>query len=111
MIERVSANRAGFKSAISRPGFNVVLAERSESSRDKDSRNGSGKSSLLEIIHFCLGATADADHPLMDAALAEWSFELSFTARGRSVTVLRSAEQASRVFAGVGRGSSSSSAR
>ena len=98
MIERVSANRPGFKTASFRPGFNVVLAERSEESRDKDSRNGSGKTSLLEIIHFCLGSTAGAGHPLMDAALAEWSFRLDFTARGRSLTASRSTEQASRIY-------------
>ena len=60
VIERVTANRPSFKPVAFSPGFNVILAERSEQSRAKDSRNGSGKTSLLEVIHFCLGATADS---------------------------------------------------
>lgn len=98
MIQRVTANRPSFKSVDFRPDFNVVLAERSEESRDKDSRNGSGKTSLLEVIHFCLGANARADHALMRPALAEWSFEVAFTARGSTMNAARSIEQSSRVY-------------
>lgn len=98
MIQRVAANRSSFKSAEFRPDFNVVLAERSEESRDKDSRNGSGKSSLLEVVHFCLGSTARADHPLMRPALAEWSFDVTFTTPGNEISARRSVEQPTRVY-------------
>lgn len=98
MILRVGANRPGFKAVEFRPDFNVVLAERSAESRAKDSRNGSGKTSLLEVIHFCLGANAGSGHPFMRPELAEWSFEIAFTARDRTISAGRSVEQPSRVY-------------
>jgi uncharacterized protein YydD (DUF2326 family) len=98
VIGRVGASSPSFKNVVFRPDFNVVLAERSEESRDKDSRNGSGKTSLLELVHFCLGATADTKHPLMAAALQGWRFEISFTARGQGLTAARATEQPSRVY-------------
>jgi uncharacterized protein YydD (DUF2326 family) len=102
MIKSISANRGSFKDVEFGPHFNVVLAERSERSGDKDSRNGSGKTSLLEILHFDLGATANADHALMVSALEAWRFETSFTARGANVIAARSTEQPSRVYLPAG---------
>ena len=55
MIHSVTADRPSFKTVEFKPGFNVVLAERTKESTKKDSRNGLGKSTLIEIIHFCLG--------------------------------------------------------
>ena len=57
MIVEVGANRDTFKSIKFGPGFNVVLAERTEESTHKDTRNGLGKTTLLNIIHFCMGST------------------------------------------------------
>jgi uncharacterized protein YydD (DUF2326 family) len=56
MINTISANQPSFKTVEFTPGFNVIIADRTESSGVKDSRNGLGKSTLIEIIHFCLGA-------------------------------------------------------
>ena len=58
MIKRVFANRSSFKAVEFQPGFNVVWADRTKESTKKDLRNGLGKSTLIEIIHFCLGAKA-----------------------------------------------------
>ena len=55
MIHSVTADRPSFKTVELKPGFNVILAERTKESTKKDSRNGLGKSTLIEIIHFCLG--------------------------------------------------------
>ena len=60
MIRSVSANQKSFKTVHFEPGFNVVLADRTKDSTKKDTRNGLGKSTLIEIIHFCLGAGARA---------------------------------------------------
>ena len=56
MIHKISANQQSFRTVDFQPGFNVVLAEKDDSADDKDSRNGIGKSSLIEVIHFCLGS-------------------------------------------------------
>jgi uncharacterized protein YydD (DUF2326 family) len=56
MINAVFANRNSFKAVEFLPGFNVILADRAETSSARESRNGLGKSTLIEIIHFCLGS-------------------------------------------------------
>jgi uncharacterized protein YydD (DUF2326 family) len=55
MIRAVRGNQDSFRAVTFQPGFNVILADKTDKSTRKDSRNGVGKSLLLEIIHFCLG--------------------------------------------------------
>jgi uncharacterized protein YydD (DUF2326 family) len=55
MIHAIRCDQPGFKTVKFFEGLNVVLAERSELATDKDSRNGLGKTTLIDIIHFCLG--------------------------------------------------------
>lgn len=52
MIYSVSCDKPSFKNIEFKPGFNVILAERTKESTIKDSGNGLGKSTLIEIIHF-----------------------------------------------------------
>ncbi|MFM6726441.1 MAG: DUF2326 domain-containing protein, partial [Dolichospermum sp.] len=59
MIYAVRCNQPSFKTVNFRPGLNVVLADRTEESGIRDSRNGLGKSTLIEIIHFCLGGNIE----------------------------------------------------
>src|SRR5580693_5426941 len=55
-LVRVSSNQPSFREVEFKPGFNVILAERTKDATKKDSRNGLGKSTLIEIISFCLGS-------------------------------------------------------
>lgn len=56
MITRIYANDKRFKPIEFKTGLNIVLADRQKESDAKDSRNGVGKTTLMHIIHFCLGA-------------------------------------------------------
>ncbi|WP_156925823.1 ABC-three component system protein [Glycomyces arizonensis] len=38
--------------------MNLIVAERTQRSQSTDSRNGTGKTSLIEVLHFLLGANA-----------------------------------------------------
>ncbi len=96
MIRSVRADREGFKDVTFEPGFNVVLAERTEEATEKDSRNGSGKSSLIEVIHFCLGSGTE-QNPLMADALEGWTFYLDLTIRGREISVSRNTARQGRI--------------
>ncbi|GAB2961023.1 ABC-three component system protein [Streptomyces heilongjiangensis] len=58
MLRRLFADHASFHSVTFRPGINLLVADTTESSRETDSRNGTGKSSLIELLHFLLGANA-----------------------------------------------------
>ena len=57
MIHAVRCDHPSFNTVSFKSGFNVVLADKTNQSSIKDSRNGLGKSLLIEIIHFCLGAS------------------------------------------------------
>lgn len=85
MIRSLRANQPSFKSVRFSTGLNIVLAERTREASDKDSRNGLGKSLLIDVIHFCLGGDG-----LPADDLRDWSFTLDLDLSGRPVRVTRS---------------------
>ncbi len=97
MILKVSANHEMFKTIEFSPGFNVILAERTEESKEKDTRNGLGKTTLLNIIHFCLGSKAEKAKGLRIRPLEGWEFHLEFRMRNQQVSVSRSVDRPGQV--------------
>lgn len=93
MIISVTANKSGFKSVFFQQGLNVILADKTEGSSQKDSRNGVGKTTLLEIIHFCLGGSDNKQScPLRNSKeLIEenWEFNLGMDLPTGNVTITR----------------------
>ena len=88
MIRAVRCDQPSFREVTFEKGFNVILAERTKESTQKDSRNGLGKSTLIEIIHFCLGASADKG-TLTSPALANWTFFVEISLDGNNFTASR----------------------
>ncbi|MFB2880534.1 ABC-three component system protein [Floridanema aerugineum] len=97
-IRAVRCNHASFKEVHFTPGFNVILADRTEVSGSRDSRNGLGKSTLIEIIHFCLGASLQRGKGLGVVQLKGWSFSLELTLANRVVIVTRNTEEPSKIL-------------
>lgn len=94
MIHELSANQQSFHAVTFTEGLNVILAERSTTSTEKDTRNGIGKSTLIEIIDFCLGSRATKGKGLLIDPLETWAFTLDITLAGNRVKVTRTvAEQ------------------
>ena len=83
MIHAVRSNMPSFKEVEFQPGFNVVRADRTKESNERDSRNGLGKTTLIEIIHFCLGAQPRRNRGVMVSPLKGWTFTLEMTVNGR----------------------------
>ena len=98
MIHRVSANHPSFHDVTFTPGLNVVLADRSSASSERDTRNGVGKSMLIEIIDFCLGSRADPRKGLRIPPLAKWAFTLDLTIGDSRVNVTRHVDDPGRVY-------------
>jgi len=90
MIRSVRANRIGFHTAAFEPGINLVLADRSSTSGDKDTTNALGKSTLIEIINFCLASSSSPGTGLRIGALQGWAFTLELTVAGNDVAITRS---------------------
>lgn len=97
LIRSVKANNPSFRTVYFEPGFNVVLADRTQTSSKKDSRNGLGKSTLIEIIHFCLGANVQRNKGLHASRLRNWIFSLEITLSGKVITVSRSINEPQKV--------------
>jgi len=95
MIRCVRANKATFQSVRFQPGFNVVLADKTDKSSHKDSRNGAGKSLLVEIIHFCLGGSAGTS--LKKKELHDWRFTLDMQLGGKELSVTRGLDHPNKV--------------
>jgi uncharacterized protein YydD (DUF2326 family) len=97
MISSVRSNMPSFKEVEFTPGFNVILADRTKESTRRDSRNGLGKTTLFEVVHFCLGAGTRRNRGLLVAPLKGWTFTLELQIEDRSLAVTRSTDQPSRV--------------
>ena len=97
MIVAVRSNMPSFRAVEFKSGFNVILADRTKESTKKDSRNGLGKTTLIDIIHFCLGSRATRNQGLRVAHLEGWTFTLDLNVNGRTLSVTRSTDSPSRV--------------
>lgn len=90
-INKVSANKGTFKEVIFDGLFNVVLAEKDENSTEKDSRNGLGKTLLVEIINYCLGSNIAGT--LKKEEMLGWSFSLECEINDSIFIFTRSTEE------------------
>lgn len=73
MIHHIDSDMPTFKNLQFRQGLNILLADKSPGATDKQTRNGAGKSSLIELINFLLGANPDS---IFTKALRQYSFSM-----------------------------------
>jgi uncharacterized protein YydD (DUF2326 family) len=92
MIRGVRANRNGFHTVVFTNGINLVLADRSSTAGEKDTTNTLGKSTLIEIIDFCLACNTPLGKGLRIEALQGWAFTLDMTIGGNDVSVTRTTD-------------------
>jgi uncharacterized protein YydD (DUF2326 family) len=103
MLHRLSADHKSFKTIVFRDGLNIILADRQlpegkeAHAPERRTRNGAGKSSIIDLIHFLLAGGAEG--ALKSKALAEWSFELSLNV-GAECLVVRRGPAGSRLLIG-----------
>lgn len=104
MIHTLASTDKRFKTLSFGPGLNIVLADTTEKSGDKDSRNSSGKSSFIRLLHFLLGGNAPSKKGsfVLDPALAATTFALQVDLAGDRVTVARSGATANDHLVGAG---------
>ncbi|MDD5051016.1 MAG: DUF2326 domain-containing protein [Syntrophorhabdaceae bacterium] len=96
MIYSISCDKPSFKRVDFKPGLNVALAERTKDSTKKDSRNGLGKSTLIEIIHFCLGG--GKGETLSKQQLDGWSFTLDLDIGKKRYSITRNTADQNKVI-------------
>ena len=97
MIRQLSSDLESFKTLTFGPGLNVILADKSEGASDLQSRNGAGKTSFVELVHFLFGAAATPKSIFRSAALGDWTFSASVDIGGKTCSISRSGKKPSRI--------------
>ncbi|MDE0107283.1 MAG: DUF2326 domain-containing protein [Bryobacterales bacterium] len=90
MIQKISSDLESFKTLRFGPGLNVLLADKSRDASDRQSRNGAGKTSFVELVHFLFGGDAKPDSIFRSEALKESSFSAEVEIGGIRMSVTRS---------------------
>ncbi|SKC61735.1 Uncharacterized protein YydD, contains DUF2326 domain [Burkholderia sp. CF099] len=98
MIISIESSLKTFKPVTFHAGLNVVLSDRTANSTDKQTRNSAGKTSLIEIIHFLLGADCEKDSLFRLNELVEHTFKGTFRIGGELLTVARTGADPSKIF-------------
>jgi len=97
MIHRIFGDLPSFKSLTFRPGFNLLLADKSPGATDRQTRNAAGKTSLVELVHFLVGGSCDAKSLFRSPALAPHRFGMRFDLKGYETEVHRTGSKPARV--------------
>ena len=98
MIRQLTSDLGSFKTLTFGPGLNVILADKSEGATDLQSRNGAGKTSFVELVHFLFGADAKPQSIFRSEALNDWTFSASLDVGGKTCSASRSGKKPSRVY-------------
>lgn len=97
MIRRFGSDLASFKTLTFKPGLNILLADKSEGANDRQSRNGAGKTSFIELVHFLFGADARKDSIFRSDALTAWTFDVAVDIAEDAISAARSGANPRRI--------------
>ena len=97
MIRQIKSDHETFKTLEFGPGLNLLLAEKSAGATDRQSRNGAGKTSFVELVHFLLGGNVNADSIFRSKPLIDWVFEIQVDIKGEEHSISRVGTHPSRV--------------
>lgn len=97
MIHSLTSDLESFKALTFGPGLNILLAEKSAEATDRQTRNGAGKSSFVDLIHFLYGGNADKKSIFRSQTLTPHTFDVQTDVGGQTITVSRSGSKPSRI--------------
>ncbi|KEO55738.1 DUF2326 domain-containing protein [Thalassospira permensis] len=95
MIIKLSSSLSTFKTLEFNPGLNILLAERHESSGVRGTRNGTGKTSFIELLHFLVAEKRNKEDDFHNPSLINNKFEVIFDNSGSQLTIEKTAGEAS----------------
>jgi len=98
MILSIKCDKPSFKTIIFKPGFNIIIADKTDKSKPKDSRNALGKSLCIEIIHFCLGSDIKQNVGLGVKDLYDWTFTLEMELQRQKYLISRNTKDSKRIY-------------
>jgi uncharacterized protein YydD (DUF2326 family) len=92
VIHHFNSDLGSFKPLTFKPGLNILLADKSAGATDRQSRNGSGKTSFIELVHFMFGADATKGTIFTSSALKKSTFSVTLDINGKILTAFRSGD-------------------
>jgi uncharacterized protein YydD (DUF2326 family) len=97
MIKRIYSDLKTFKTVELHSGLNIILADKATDSDDGKTRNGAGKSSLVEIINSLLGGSLKKGDLLKTEALENYWFGMDVIIGGESLTIQRTGSSQNKI--------------
>jgi len=98
IVSSVDSSLETFKRVEFHTGLNVLLSDRHPNATEGQTRNSAGKTSLIEILHFLLGADCDKGSLFRAAALNNHYFQVCFLRGEEEICVERTGSQPSRIY-------------
>lgn len=89
MITEISSDLETFKTLCFGRGLNILLAERHETSSARDTRNGTGKTSFVELFHYLLSEKRNANDDFHKPELIGARYSVQFDEAGTQTTITR----------------------
>jgi len=87
MITQLKSDLPTFKTLNFSSGLNILLAERHESSGSRDTRNGTGKTSFIELLHFLLAERRNKHDDFHKPELLGAEYTATFSDAGHAYTI------------------------
>ena len=98
MIVSIGSSLHSFKEVHFQRGLNVLLSDTHPGATEKQTRNSAGKTSLIEIVHFLLGADCGSDSLFRCPELVEHSFVGYFSFGDHVMSVERTGSKPARIY-------------
>ena len=98
MIRCIYSSSPSFKTLEFHSGLNVLVAEKEVGATDRQTRNRAGKTSLIEIVHFLLGADVKKDSLFRTPTLVNECFSMTFDLGGEQITMERCGKDSSKIY-------------
>ena len=91
MIIGFSSSLPSFKPLDFNKGLNILVAEKNKQSNMRDTRNGTGKTSMIELIHYLLAEKRNKNNDFHKPELADHSFTGVFKVDDAEVSISKTA--------------------
>lgn len=98
MLKRIYSDHPRFKSVKFHSGLNLVLAEKDSKSTDGQTRNGAGKSSLVELISSLYGGDLKKGSLLKTKELEPYRFGMELSISDEPLIIERTGEHSTKIF-------------
>lgn len=98
MLKRIYSDHPSFKPVKFHTGLNLVLAEKDSKSSDGQTRNGAGKSSLVELVSTLYGGDLRKTNVMKTKELLPYRFGMDLTIKGQPITIERSGAHSTKIF-------------